>query len=178
MTSKKAATPSPAAHERGGFGVQSEAEPPRQNAFAAKAGTVLEYTRNEREEWPPAPFSTTSFLAEANRLGYGAAQAMRIAESLYQSGWLSYPRTDNTVYPPTLSLRGVLNKLEDSELAAEAKELLAQEKIRARRGPVETTDHPPIYPTAGAKKAEIKRQDHWRIYGLVTRRFLATVAPA
>ncbi|TLZ66477.1 MAG: DNA topoisomerase I [Methanobacteriota archaeon] len=177
-TFEKAGTRFPAAHEKGRFWVQSEAEAARTRALGAKAGTVAEYTRNEREEWPPAPFSTTTFLAEANRLGYGAAQAMRIAESLYQSGWLSYPRTDNTVYPPTLSLKGVLNRLEESELAAEARELLAQEKIRARRGPVETTDHPPIYPTGGAKKSDIKRQDHWRIYELVTRRFLATVAPA
>ena len=177
-TFDKAGARFPATHEKGRFWVQKEAEAARERALAAKTGKVLEYTKNEREEWPPAPFSTTTFVAEANRLGYGAAQAMRIAESLYQSGWISYPRTDNTVYPPTLSLRGVLNRLEDSDLAAEARELLAQEKIRARRGPVETTDHPPIYPTGGAKKTDIKRQDHWRIYELVTRRFLATVAPA
>ena len=177
-TFDKAGSTFPAGHEKGRFWVQGEAEAARERALAAKAGKVLEYTRNEREEWPPAPFNTTSFVAEANRLGYGAAQAMRIAESLYQSGWLSYPRTDNTVYPPTLSLKGVLQRLEESELAAEAKELLAQEKIRARRGPVEATDHPPIYPTGGAKKSDIKRQDHWRIYELVARRFLATVAPS
>src|SRR5439155_663646 len=103
---------------------------------------------------------------------------MRIAESLNQSGWQSYPRTDNTVYPPTLSLKGVLQRLEESDQAKEAKALLAQERLWARRGPVETTDHPPIYPTAGAKKADIRRQDHWRIFELVARRFLATVAPA
>ena len=29
---------------------------------------------------------------------------MRIAESLYMAGLISYPRVDNTVYPATLDL--------------------------------------------------------------------------
>jgi len=164
-------------HERNPFWVPAEAEAARIAAAGVPDARVLEYVRTEREEWPPVPFNTTAFLAEANRLGYGAAQTMSIAESLYQGGWISYPRTDNTVYPPTLNLRGVLKKLEESELSAEARELGAQERIRARRGPVEATDHPPIYPVAGAKKSQMKRADHWRIYELVARRFLATVAP-
>src|SRR3990170_2782783 len=166
----------PAEHENGRFWVQKEAEVAQQNAKAAAAGRVLEYVQNEKEEWPPIPFNTTTFIAEANRIGYGAAHAMKIAEDLYQRGLISYPRTDNTVYPPTLSLRGVLQKLEESDLANEARTLLAQEKIRGRRGPNETTDHPPIYPTQGAKKSDL-RPDHWRVYELVARRFLATVAP-
>ncbi len=176
-TFEKAGVAFDASHEKGRFWVQKEAEAARQRALAAKAGQVLEYLKNEREEWPPTPFNTTTFVAEANRLGFGAAHAMKIAEALYQGGWISYPRTDNTVYPPTLSLKGVLQRLEGSDLGAEAKELLAQERIRARRGPTETTDHPPIYPTQGAKRSDLKRPDYWRIYELVARRFLATVAP-
>ncbi len=175
-TFDKAGTTFPAEHENGRFWVQKEAEVAQKNAKAAAAGRVLEYMRNEKEEWPPIPFNTTTFVAEANRIGYGAAHAMKIAEDLYQRGLISYPRTDNTVYPPTLSLRGVLQKLEESDLANEARTLLAQEKIRGRRGPNETTDHPPIYPTQGAKKSDL-RPDHWRVYELVARRFLATVAP-
>lgn len=39
-----------------------------------------------------------------------------------------------------------------------------------------TTDHPPIYPTAGARRDALK-PDTWRVYDLVVRRFLATLAP-
>ncbi len=164
-------------HEHGPFWARREAEFAWALAEAAARGLVREYVQNEREERPPPPFNTTMFVSEANRIGFGAAQAMKIAEDLYQSGLISYPRTDNTVYPSTVSLRSVLEKIRDSPFAAEAGELLAQERIVPSRGRTEATDHPPIYPVQGAGRDKIKREDHWRIYELVVRRFLATVAP-
>ena len=166
-----------AEHSRGRFWAHREAEAARERADAEARGIVREYVQNEREERPPPPFNTTMFIGEANRIGFGAAQAMRIAEDLYQSGVISYPRTDNTVYPTTVNLRTILQKLEESPFAAEARELGAQEQIRPSRGRMQTTDHPPIYPVAGVGRDKIKREDHWRIYELVVRRFLATVAP-
>jgi len=164
-------------HEHGPFWTRREAETAWTRADAAASGLVKEYSRGEREERPPPPFNTTMFVSEANRIGFGAAQAMRIAEDLYQSGYVSYPRTDNTVYPTTLNLRSVLQKLEDSPFAAEARELAGRERIVPSRGRTQATDHPPIYPVQGANREKIRREDHWRIYELVVRRFLATVAP-
>src|SRR5439155_20084243 len=116
-------------HEHGPFWARSETEAVMSPAEAAAQGIVREYLQNEREERPPPPFNTTMFVAEANRMGFGAAQAMRIAEDLYQSGFISYPRTDNTVYPSTVNLRSVLEKLVDSPFGAEARELAGQERI-------------------------------------------------
>src|SRR5947199_9114755 len=92
------------------------------------------------------------FVTEANRLGFGAAQAMKIAEDLYQSGYISYPRTDNTVYPSSVNLRTVLEKLQDSPFAEEARTLAAQERIVASRGRTQATDHPPIYPRSEERR--------------------------
>src|SRR3989454_2772483 len=117
------------------------------------------------------------FVAEANRIGFGAAQAMKLAEDLYQSGFISYPRTDNTVYPSTINLRSVLEKLRDSPFAEEAQRLLGQERIVPSRGRTQATDHPPIYPVQGVGRDKVKRQDHWRIYELVVRRFFPAVPP-
>src|SRR5438445_1455303 len=117
------------------------------------------------------------FVAEAKRIGFGAAQAMRVAEDLYQSGFISYPRTDNTVYPSTINLRSVLEKLRDSPFAEEAQRLLGQERIVPSRGRTQATAQPTIYPVQGVGRDKLKRQGHWRIYELVVRRFLATVAP-
>ena len=43
-------------------------------------------------------------------------------------------------------------------------------------GATETTDHPPIYPTSAVDPKKLK-PDHAKLYELVVRRFLATVAP-
>ena len=101
-------------HEHGPFWARREAETAFEAADRVPQGLVRDFLQNEREERPPPPFNTTMFVTEANRLGFGAAQAMKIAEDLYQSGYISYPRTDNTVYPASVNLRTVLEKLGDS----------------------------------------------------------------
>ena len=47
---------------------------------------------------------------------------------------------------------------------------------RPRAGKKETTDHPPIYPTGLRREEGPMRDDRWKIYQLVVRRFLATLS--
>ncbi len=165
-----------ASHKNGKFLDSVLAHDAFAKAKLAKSATVREAKETENNEWAPVPFSTTAFLMEANKLGLSAAQAMKIAENLYTDGYISYPRTDNTVYPPSLSLRSILEKLRKSEFAKEAEEIASQESLRPSRGKKSTTDHPPIHPVEAAVKGELKGH-HWDVYELVTRRFLATLAP-
>ncbi len=137
---------------------------------------VVKYEKKRVKERPPVPYNTTLFLADASRIGVSVNRAMSLAEELYNAGWISYPRTDNTVYPRTLNLREVLNSLLSSPFREEAKTLLSQQKMRATRGKSESTDHPPIHPVRGAKRGAFKG-DKWKVYELIVRRFLATVAP-
>ncbi|MEE8183022.1 MAG: DNA topoisomerase, partial [Thermoplasmata archaeon] len=116
-------------HSHGRFWNKVDAETVLKSVDGARTGKVQLYEAKEAPERPPVPFNTTIFLMEANRLGFSASRAMSIAEDLYTSGWISYPRTDNTVYPPTLGLRFLLEKLLDSAFSKDAKELLKQEKI-------------------------------------------------
>ena len=166
-----------ASHKNGKFLDKEEAHNAFTKAKLATEAAIEEVNETENDEYPPVPFSTTIFLMESNKLGLTASQTMKIAEDLYQQGYISYPRTDNTVYPMSLSLRMILEKLKRSEFSTEAEELLAQESLKPSRGKKSTTDHPPIHPVEGAKKGELKGH-HWDVYELVTRRFLATVAPA
>ena len=46
-----------------------------------------------------------------SRLGITPSAAMRIAEDLYMDGFISYPRTDNTVYPRSLNTRELVSSL-------------------------------------------------------------------
>ena len=43
------------------------------------------------------------------RQGFTAQKTINIAENLYMNGFISYPRTDNTVYPSSIDLKEVLN---------------------------------------------------------------------
>jgi DNA topoisomerase I len=122
----------------------------------------------------PVPFNTTEFLRAAASTGISAGKSMSLAESLYQKGFTSYPRTDNKAYPKSLDLKAIVNKLASvSELVDSVKKVLAQEKIVPSKGK-ETKDHPPIYPVAAVKKSALN-PDEWKVYELICRRFLATL---
>ncbi len=99
---------------------------------------------------------------------------MRIAEWLYTNGFISYPRTDNTVYPPSIDLKSLVSMFTKGAFAKEAQNLLKGRMVPTR-GKRSTTDHPPIYPTASVDKNELK-EEQWKIYELVVRRFFATLA--
>lgn len=163
----------PGAHKDNPFWKEDDAKKIYQKVREETAGKVVKYSEREKKLMPPIPFNTTEFLSEATKLGYSAAKAMRIAEDLYMGGYISYPRTDNTVYPKTLNIRGILKSLEKSKFKEDVKKLEGEMRKYPTRGKKETTDHPPIVPMRGAKL----EGDKGRIYELVVRRFLATLAP-
>ena len=137
-------------------------------------GVVKSIEKKPRYDRPPTPFDTTGFISAASAIGFSAANAMRIAEWLYTNGFISYPRTDNTVYPPSIDLKALVVMFIKGAFAKEAQRLL-KGKMVPTRGKRSTTDHPPIYPTALVDKNELK-EDQWKIYELVVRRFFATLA--
>ena len=150
-----------------------------QAAFAhvehATQARVVSVEKKSRTQRPPAPFNTTSLQAAAASEGISPARTMRLAESLYMNGLISYPRVDNTVYPRSLDLRATVRTLtEVPQYAPTCQQILSQDKIVATRGKQETTDHPPIYPTAAADPDKLQPAE-WKLYNLIARRFLATL---
>ena len=62
---------------------------------------------------PAPPFTTSTLQQEASRkLGFSVSQTMRVAQSLYEAGKITYMRTDSV-------------NLSDLALAAAKKEILA-----------------------------------------------------
>ena len=143
----------------------------------ASTATVDSVRRRTRTDDPPAPFNTTQFIRAAGSLGYSAQRAMSIAEDLYTAGYVTYPRTDNTVYPDDLDPRELLESFTGTrDFGDDAEALLDREKIEPTEGDEETTDHPPIHPTGELPSAADLDDDEWEVYELVVRRFFATVA--
>ena len=143
----------------------------------ASSATVTEVSRRTRTDEPPAPFNTTAFISAASSLGYSAQRAMSMAEELYTAGYVTYPRTDNTVYPEDLDPEELLDAFTDTGAFGEdAAGLLNLDEIDPTRGDEETTDHPPIHPTGEVPNRHELDDDEWEVYELVVRRFFATVA--
>ncbi|CAJ37410.1 DNA topoisomerase I [Methanocella arvoryzae] len=165
-----------ASHKRGRFDKKEEAAAIHKKL--GKTAVVKDVKADRKKEQPPIPFNTTEFVKAASALGFTAASAMQIAEALYINGWISYPRTDNTVYPDTLNLKDLLGIFKTSpDFAKSALELLAMPSITPTRGKVETKDHPPIYPVACAMRKDLDDRQ-WKLYELVVRRYFATLSPA
>lgn len=174
LTSEKAGEAFTARHATARFTRREEAEGARDRTCPPLL--VLDVKEGEKVDRAPAPFDTTGFLVAAGRLGFSASNAMRIAEDLYMNGFISYPRTDNTVYPRSLSLESILAVLQGSPFSKDVAWVRENRRREPTRGKKVSTDHPPIHPT-GSGTRETLGEDRWRIYELVVRRFLATLSP-
>jgi DNA topoisomerase-1 len=167
-------------HPDGSFEAHHETDKfwKREEADAGVAGTkspgvVKEVASRRNTRRPPAPYNTTAFTTDASsRLGITPSRAMRIAEDLYMDGFISYPRTDNTVYPSSLPIKELVRSLVSIRDFEAAKPIL-DGKLTPTRGKKETTDHPPIYPTQAVNPSGLDGPKR-RVYELVARRFLAT----
>ncbi len=131
---------------------------------------------------PPRPLDTIELERRLSRFfNIRAKRALDIAEELYRHGYISYPRTETTIYPPSLNLREVLEELLNTEHRSYVQKLLQLPKLTPTRGDTDDKAHPPIYPTAGATREEIlrkfKRKEFWIVYDFVVRHFLATLSP-
>ena len=167
-----------AGHATARFKDEESAKLVMEHVKDAKRALVAAIEKKKRTVRPPAPFNTTSLMAAASAEGLSPARTMRIAESLYMDGYISYPRVDNTVYPSSLNLAEVVRTVAGNPAYADyCAKLLGKPKLTATRGNKEETDHPPIYPTAKATPDDLPPAEY-KLYNLVARRFLATLSDA
>ncbi len=139
-----------------------------------KYAIVEEIKKRVVTQKPPKPYNTTSFVADVYRyFGYSPRDTMRIAEALYQAGYISYPRTASEKLPEDIGYRKILNSL--SKIPRYKKlcdELLSKKELKPKEGKKKDPAHPAIYPTAQIpKKLGAKQQ---KVYDLIVHRFLAT----
>ena len=165
-----------APHATARFKKEADANRVMAHLEGATDARVTAIEKKKRTLRPPAPFNTTSLMAAAAAEGISPSRTMRLAESLYMDGYISYPRVDNTVYPSSLDLAEVVRTISGNPAYAPyCKELLAKGKLKPTRGNKEETDHPPIYPTAKATPDDLGAAEY-KLYNLVARRFLATLS--
>lgn len=148
------------------------------NVIVGGDAKIKSIEAKQRKEKPPIPFNTTEFYVAANAVGISVNNAKRMYQTLYEAGFLSYPRTDSTIYPESLELRSLIEMFVGTEFDEYAKALLKiadKDGLKPTQGKKEDPAHPPIHPVAPAKRSDMK-EDEWKIYELVVRRFFATFA--
>jgi DNA topoisomerase I len=126
------------------------------------------------KQMPPFPFDLTSFQIECYRVhGISPKETLSIAQELYTSGFISYPRTSSQKLPAKLGYQKLITAISKNPIYSElAKKLLSKQQLKPNEGKKEDEAHPAIYPT-GISPNEINERS-MKVYDLVVRRFLAT----
>lgn len=148
-----------------------------QKISSKKTAKVIDVSRTKETKPRPAALNTVELLKVASsKMGISPAVTMNLAEHLYTSGYISYPRTESTSYASSFNLVAVLQDQKSSGMwGAHVQQLLEGAMVRPKAG-VDMGDHPPITPTRYATPGEL-HGDSWKIYEYITRHFIATVSP-
>ncbi|KAJ1988705.1 DNA topoisomerase 3-alpha [Coemansia sp. RSA 1358] len=135
--------------------------------------TITSVRSRPKEKWRPLPLTTVELQKCCARfLRMAPDKIMSTAESLYNKGFISYPRTETDQFDTNMDLRGTVTKLTQYQPFADyARRLANNGEFRwPRQGKNNDKAHPPIHPVAPANNLE---GDEKRLYEFVTRRFLA-----
>ena len=122
----------------------------------SNSATVVEVDGQENKRWPPHPLNTIEMQKCLNRvLRISPEQIMKIAEDLYNDGFISYPRTETDKFPADFDYDGTLRDMRPhQEFGFYVERLLSGQFRRPPGGSKDDKAHPPIYPTKLATAAQ------------------------
>ena len=140
-----------APHATARFKKEAEAAAAMARVEGAASATVSSIEKRKRTVAPPAPFNTTSLMAAAS--AEGPFPRAHDAHRREACTWTATSPIRAWTTPSTLvarSCRDGARHLRQPGLRAVLQGTVGEGKHTATRGKKETTDHPPIYPTAKA----------------------------
>lgn len=166
-----------ALHEKDKFWDKDEVEKILEECKGRNA-LIKNIERRKYKQNPPFPFNTTDLQAEAySKFKFSPRQTLDIAESLYQQGFISYPRSASQKLPPDVGYEKILKALAAlPEYKKLCEELLKKEKLVPNEGPKKDPAHPAIYATTEVPDLKKLTPQQRKLYDLIVRRTLATFA--
>jgi len=132
-----------------------------------KGKDAIAETIKKSETLPPGvPFNLTTLQVESYKFfGITPSRTLKIAQSLYLSGLISYPRTSSQKLPASINYKEIKNKL-----AKKLKFENLMKKEKPLEGKKDDPAHPSIYPTG---TFQILSGEDEKIYNLIVQRFLS-----
>ncbi len=145
-----------------------------ENDCKVKQGKVEKTATHQFLHNPPFPFDLGALQSEAYRLfKYPPTRTSSIAQQLYLSALISYPRTSSQKLPPAISYETILKKLSKlPQYARVASELLGKPVLKPNEGGKIDPAHPAIYPTGNLPDNPLDSAGR-NIFDLVVKRFMA-----
>ena len=138
--------------------------------------TVISTEESPRTERPKAPFTTSTMQQDAgSRLGWGAQITMRIAQRLYENGYITYMRTDSV----TLSASAIQAARQSAQALYGKEYVPASPRIYEGKSKNAQEAHEAIRPagdhfkTPGELAPELSR-DEFALYDLIWKRTIAS----
>lgn len=145
--------------------------------------TVASITKRNSESRPSAPFITSTLQQSASsRFSYPVARTMRLAQSLYEAGLITYMRTDSTSISDDARERAanlIRSKYGDSYLPAKPNQYKSKSNAQEAHEAIRPSDVT-VEPDAAAPALSSQRmtsQDRAaasRLYELIWRQFIAS----
>lgn len=135
--------------------------------------SVAKVNQKDTNKSPYPPFTTSTLSqAAANRFGYTSKKTMKLAQDLYEEGFITYHRTDslNLAASALAEARKFIEKNLGKEYLPEGS------RVYKTKSKVAQEAHEAIRPT----KIEVKKEaiaignDHKKLYELIWNRFLAS----
>lgn len=130
---------------------------------------VKSITKKPAKKSPAAPFTTSTLQQEASlKLGFSVSRTMSVAQRLYESGLITYMRTDSVNLSET-ALTGAKNEIEQSY----GKEYHKVRKFKNKSGGAQEA-HEAIRPTDFTLHSIDAERDEARLYQLIWKRSIAS----
>ena len=145
-------------------------------ALTQASFTVRSVVEKPSQKTPRAPFITSTLQQEAsNRLRWGSQRTMRVAQSLYENGYITYMRTDS-VHLSEQAVAAARNQARDlygPEYVAEAPRTYKSKVKNAQEAHEAIRPAGDVFRTPGEVSSELNA-DEFALYDLIWKRTVAS----
>ncbi|MBN1786339.1 MAG: DNA topoisomerase I [Candidatus Methanofastidiosa archaeon] len=146
------------------------------NETKGNDGTVADIEKNRRSIGAPIPFDLGLLQSEAwNNFKFLPKVTQEVAQTLYEDGYISYPRTSSQKLPSTLGFKKILESLRSNDKYSRDVDIVLGTPLKPKQGKKDDPAHPAIYPT-GLKPGKLNKYQE-KLYDLIVCRFLSLFMP-